>query len=75
MEDIPLFTLSDEPAGLCRPGDFARAHDVPVQTLYSAAASGRIVYVKHHGRLYLQLKSAENFMTIYRKLTPAPKEN
>lgn len=72
MEQVPLFTLGESEARLCRIPDFAKAHDVPVQTLYSAASSGRILHVRSGGKLYLNAESAEKFMITYRKYT---KEN
>lgn len=75
MEDIPLFTFGNGQAQLCRIPDFAKAHDVPVQTLYSAVSSGRIIHVRKNGKLYMNAKSAEDFMTSYVKLTTTPKES
>ena len=73
MEQLPLFTFGDMNTELlCTIPDFAKEKDVPVQTLYSAVHSGRILHVRRNGRLYLQHKSAEDFMTAYRKYT---KEN
>ena len=69
MEQVPLFSLDGAEGKLCRVPDFARAHDVPVQTLYSAVSSGRILHVRQHGRLYLNAESAEKFMELYRKYT------
>lgn len=70
MEDVPLFTLNEGEAVLCRIPDFAKAYDVPVQTLYSAVSSGRIIHVRMSGKLYMNAESAKTFMTAYRKLTP-----
>lgn len=68
MEQVPLFALTkDQAPRFCRPPDFARAHNVPVQTLYSATSSGRIVHTRVNGRLYLDIESAEKFMLTYQK--------
>lgn len=74
MEDIPLFTFGDGEPRLCTIPDFARANSVPVQTLYSAVSSGRIIHVRRNGKLYMNAESAEAFMTVHRRLTPTPKE-
>ena len=73
MEQLPLFTFGDGQPNLCTIPDFAKAHDVPVQTLYSATTSGRIVHVRVHGRLYLDAESAEKYMITYRKYTTKEK--
>lgn len=75
MQDIPLFTFGEGEPRLCAVSDFAKANGVPVQTLYSATSSGRIVHVRRNGRLYLNIESAEHYMTVYRKLNPTPKES
>lgn len=75
MEDIPLFTVNDGGPRLCRVSDFARAHDVPAQTLYSAESTGRILGTRIRGKVYLNVESAEKFVAAYRKLTPSPKES
>ncbi len=73
MEQVPLFTLDESSARYCTPRDFSRAHDVPVQTLYSAVQSSRILHTRVHGRLYLNSESAEKFMITYRKYTTEEK--
>lgn len=76
MEDIPLFTFGEGQTQFCRVADFAKSHDVPVQTLYSAESSGRIIGVRKNGKLYLDVKSAEAFMASYQKMTaPTSKES
>lgn len=74
MEDIPLITFGDGEPVLCRISDFARAHKIPAQTLYSAESSGRIIGVRRHGKVYLNIASAEYFAKAYRKLNPIPEE-
>ena len=69
MEQLPLFSLGPGEPKLCAVTDFAKVKDVPVQTLYSATSSGRILHVRIHGRLYLNIESAEKFMLTYRKYT------
>lgn len=73
MEQVPLFALDGLEPRMCRPPDFAKAHNMPVQTLYSAASSGRIVHTRVNGRLYLDIKSAEKFLLTYRKYTAEEK--
>lgn len=73
MEQVPLFSLDKTTARFCRPPDFARANDIPVQTLYSATSSGRIVHVRVNGRLYLDVESAEKYMITYRKYSTEEK--
>lgn len=69
MEQVPLFTVNGGEPKLCTIPDFARAHDIPVQTLYSAVQSGRVIYVRMGGRLYLNHESAEKYLALYRKYT------
>jgi hypothetical protein len=73
VEQVPLFDLNDGQGKLCTAPDFARTRDVPVQTLYSAVQSSRILHTRVHGRLYLNLESAEKFMLTYRKYTTEEK--
>lgn len=73
MDQLPLFTLESDGPKLCSPRDFSRAKDIPVQTLYSATSSGRIVYTKIGGRMYLHVESAEKFLLTYRKYTTEEK--
>jgi hypothetical protein len=69
MEQVPLFSLDETGIRYCTARDFSSAHDVPVQTLYSAVTSQRILHTRVHGRLYLNAESAEKFMITYRKYT------
>lgn len=67
LEQVPLFALDGKTPNMCTIPDFAKVHDVPVQTLYSAYQSGRILHTRLHGRVYLDIESAEKFMITYRK--------
>lgn len=73
MEQVPLFSLDGHEAKVCLVSDFAKVHGVPVQTLYSATSSGRILHTRIHGRLFLNHESAEKFMQVYRKYTTEEK--
>lgn len=75
MEDIPLITFGDGEPVLCRINDFAASHGISAQTLYSAESSGRIIGVRRNGKLYIQVKSAEEFLARHRALNPTTKES
>ena len=51
---------------MCTPKSFADAHAIPIQTVYSAAGSGRITAHKHGGRLYLVASSADTYAQLYK---------
>ena len=75
MDDIPLITFGEGEPVLCRINDFARQHGIAAQTLYSAESSGRIIGVRRHGKVYINVASAEAFLAAHRKLTPTPEES
>ena len=74
MEDIPLITFGEGEPVLCRINDFATSRGISAQTLYSAESSGRIIGVRRNGKLYIQVKSAEEFLARHRALNPTTKE-
>jgi hypothetical protein len=74
VENVPLLDLGEGGPLLCRAPDLAKAHKVPVQTLYSAESCGRIIGIRRNGKLYLNYDSAMHFVTAYHKLTPLPEE-
>lgn len=48
------------------PKSFSDAHTIPLQTVYSAANSGRIIAHRHGGRLFLLASSADTYAQLYK---------
>ncbi len=53
---------------MCTPRALADAADIPIQTVYSAANSGRIICHRFGGRLYLDAASATTYADLYNAL-------
>lgn len=63
-EQPALFQLNG--VAMYVPKVFADTYDIPLQTVYSAANSGRIIAHRQGGRLFLVASSADTYAEIYK---------
>lgn len=61
-----LFVVNNVP--MYTPARFAAKYDIPLQTVYSAVNSGRIVSHRYGGRRYLVATSADTYAQVYKAM-------
>lgn len=65
-EQPALFEVNN--VKMCTPRALADSAGIPIQTVYSAANSGRIICHRFGGRMYLDAASANTYATLYKAL-------
>lgn len=63
-EQPALFHIND--LAMYVPKVFADHHEIPLQTVYSAINSGRIISHRFGGRVYLVASSADTYALLYK---------